>query len=1313
MDILVTCTDQTLRVIDVTTSKAKRDIKLEFGLQYTDTCFGPLGHLYGIVGTLEDGLIFDPKSRTATHWLKGHRDKLTCCAWDSTGLKIATGSFDQTCRIWDVRKASEPLHIQPSCMATVRSCKFSNNGHFLAIGEEVDFVQICDMRDLSATQTVERFGEISGISFTPDDSSLYIAIADPSRVYGADTSQRASIRAHESLGDRQASLVSDSTAIPHTPITVAPVGPNADSHQSRPTASGHGRMANKGDQLSQSVPEITRRGRRGGSESSGLPPMTPKTPAHQVRTHDRGISEGPADAASTPAPPVGPGAAEEATQSDTDNINDDPPARPNLTVDTEAEVPIAIPGTPPLSAVARKAMESGSDIWIGSLFQLDAVEKLVKRDRDHYKMNEKKEEEEEIAVADEASLAPPASPSLGALRRPSETNVGASPLNRSSTNLDDSIYGSWESDSEGTPVKNSLVGFSKQALGDSRIALQHAIALFEAHTYTGCIQYCTRAIKTDMLTELELGRALYLRGQAYCASRDYPNAIHDFDQALATLGSDSKEDRAYRIAILLDRGYLLLYLHRFDDALGCVLAARDVHGGSDAEVGSVLEKAIADMQEEVDAATAEHADMLKSLSSAPSSNFSSNSNGTSSLTGRETPLSDKKNSVVVHSGALHECTTSGNRRARRDWILTLNVLVCPSENKKYLALSSACWVDKYTVGGPFAFALIFPESVHAFTAPDAPSLNRWLEKINCVISYHRPAGTSFFLRRLRYKYRDGGVYNGDYLLGQRMGAGTHIYAVNRGQVDDDASFSMVEKWVGEWRDDKPHRHGTYYYANGDKYIGEMKAGQRHGSGKLRSVDGSVYDGRWRDDQRDGPGTLKNADGSHYTGEWKGGMKDGIGLMIYSDGKQYSGRWRADKFHGHGIVSSMGRLVYDGEWQDGHKHGSGKIIYKDNSQYEGMWKDDMRHGQGVQRSPDGTTYSGEWWTDFRCGFGVLTMPSGDYITGNWAMDKGQVDIRSARFHSALDDTYVGANSEVQQEYLVEPNTTVWEALFSTFTYDEASRRRDEPWMRAPVAATLVADLLSRLQNPEHPLGILLSEFDLTFRSKKEGSFGATRTSLDRAFVNDILSFVNKLDNLIISIYPHLKRIMPINQRLRCIYHVVFDKIYEPLLEMYKAKYHEEDRRTKEVFEELADITPAHCFSSKKFHLQGVAQPYDPPIQTLRSIPMVRDPVVKLEKLVHASRQIEECILDYYGDAKAPEFGADVSWPIFQYILIKASPEDPVSQLNLLRDFFDSQLEDMEGFSYRLMVLEATLELIVTLQWDRVDDDGVLLPLDVEE
>ena len=65
------------------------------------------------------------------------------------------------------------------------------------------------------------------------------------------------------------------------------------------------------------------------------------------------------------------------------------------------------------------------------------------------------------------------------------------------------------------------------------------------------------------------------------------------------------------------------------------------------------------------------------------------------------------------------------------------------------------------------------------------------------------------------------------------------------------------KYVGEWRDDKPHGQGTYTFADGENYVGEFKDDKSHGQGTFTWFDGSKFVGKFNDgDQQQGTFTTE-------------------------------------------------------------------------------------------------------------------------------------------------------------------------------------------------------------------------------------------------------------------------------------------------------------------------------------------------------------------------------------------------------------------------------------------------------------------------
>ncbi|EFJ18234.1 hypothetical protein SELMODRAFT_112794 [Selaginella moellendorffii] len=137
-----------------------------------------------VVGDNTEGLLADASSGKVIATLKGHLDYSFASAWHPDGRIFATGNQDTTCRLWDVRNLSSSLAILKGRLGAIRSLRFTEDGRFMAMAEPADFVHVFDTRqDFMQSQEIDLFGEIAGISFSPDTEALYIGVAD--RIYGS------------------------------------------------------------------------------------------------------------------------------------------------------------------------------------------------------------------------------------------------------------------------------------------------------------------------------------------------------------------------------------------------------------------------------------------------------------------------------------------------------------------------------------------------------------------------------------------------------------------------------------------------------------------------------------------------------------------------------------------------------------------------------------------------------------------------------------------------------------------------------------------------------------------------------------------------------------------------------------------------------------------------------------------------------------------------------------------------------------------------------------------------------------------------
>jgi WD40 repeat protein len=132
------------------------------------------------VGDETDALILDAESGKTVSSLSGHVDYSFACAWSPDSRYVATGNQDKTCRVYDTRNLSTSIYTLGGRMGAIRSIRFSSDSRYMAYAEPVDFVHLVDTLDWKHEQELDFFGEIAGISFSPDSDGLYISNADNS-----------------------------------------------------------------------------------------------------------------------------------------------------------------------------------------------------------------------------------------------------------------------------------------------------------------------------------------------------------------------------------------------------------------------------------------------------------------------------------------------------------------------------------------------------------------------------------------------------------------------------------------------------------------------------------------------------------------------------------------------------------------------------------------------------------------------------------------------------------------------------------------------------------------------------------------------------------------------------------------------------------------------------------------------------------------------------------------------------------------------------------------------------------------------------
>ncbi|XP_039117477.1 uncharacterized WD repeat-containing protein C2A9.03-like [Dioscorea cayenensis subsp. rotundata] len=157
---------------------------LDFPWPVNHTSLSPNGKLLVIVGDNPQGLLVDAQTGKIVHEMHGHLDYSFASAWHPNGQIFATGNQDRTCRVWDVRNLSKAVTVLGGNLGAIRSIRFTEDGRFMAMAEPADFVHIFDTGSgFERRQELDFFGEVSGISFSPDTEAFFVGVWD--RSYGS------------------------------------------------------------------------------------------------------------------------------------------------------------------------------------------------------------------------------------------------------------------------------------------------------------------------------------------------------------------------------------------------------------------------------------------------------------------------------------------------------------------------------------------------------------------------------------------------------------------------------------------------------------------------------------------------------------------------------------------------------------------------------------------------------------------------------------------------------------------------------------------------------------------------------------------------------------------------------------------------------------------------------------------------------------------------------------------------------------------------------------------------------------------------
>ena len=131
--------------------------------------------------------LYDTTTHQEVALLQGHSGGVLCVAFSPNGKTLASGSRDNTARLWDA-VTGEPLRILPGHDRDVLSVAFSPDSRRLATGSKDGHVHIWNVTTGARAVTLEEYlSWVESVAFSPDGQTLATAQSYSVRLWDAGT----------------------------------------------------------------------------------------------------------------------------------------------------------------------------------------------------------------------------------------------------------------------------------------------------------------------------------------------------------------------------------------------------------------------------------------------------------------------------------------------------------------------------------------------------------------------------------------------------------------------------------------------------------------------------------------------------------------------------------------------------------------------------------------------------------------------------------------------------------------------------------------------------------------------------------------------------------------------------------------------------------------------------------------------------------------------------------------------------------------------------------------------------------------------
>ena len=143
--------------------------------------FHPSGRTLASASYDESWRLWDVETTTELLCQEGHSKEVYAVAFQGDGALLCSGGLDAIGRVWDLRSGKTAMvldgHIQD-----ILAIDFSPNGHQIATGSNDDTVRIWDMRSLKSIYTIAAHSStVSDLTFFRSDTGVFPTTVQPKK----------------------------------------------------------------------------------------------------------------------------------------------------------------------------------------------------------------------------------------------------------------------------------------------------------------------------------------------------------------------------------------------------------------------------------------------------------------------------------------------------------------------------------------------------------------------------------------------------------------------------------------------------------------------------------------------------------------------------------------------------------------------------------------------------------------------------------------------------------------------------------------------------------------------------------------------------------------------------------------------------------------------------------------------------------------------------------------------------------------------------------------------------------------------------